>query len=211
MAQESLVRFYDLSGPKTWSPFCWATRYALNYKGIPYSTTKLAYPAIKPTCEKLFSDMTGLEATVPIVEILGAHDDEYRVLNDSTPIARLLNQRFTEEAGFKTLAGVDAIAKHEQAIDMLGWCILRWIMNDVYENALDPHDGSREYFKRTREASVKCALEDVLELRGGGEASLIRQIKESWIALRERMKREDGNGERESSLNNLFNLPLRRS
>jgi hypothetical protein len=77
-ATEPLIRLYDLSGPKPWSPWCWCTRYALNYQGIPYTTTELSYPGFKPTCEKLFSDMTGLEATVPIIEILGP---DYKALN----------------------------------------------------------------------------------------------------------------------------------
>jgi hypothetical protein len=192
---EPLVRFYDLSGPKPWSPWCWCTRYALDYKGIPYTTTKLSYPGIKPTCERLFSDMTGLEATVPIIEILGP---DYKALNDSAPIARLLNERFTEKDGFKDLKGVEGIEEYDEKVDKLrlGGGIIRWIMNDVYEKALDPNDGSKEFFKTTRESRLKCDLKDVTEVKGGGEEKVLQSIKDGWALLRERMKGEDGTGER---------------
>jgi glutathione S-transferase len=187
---EPLVRFYDLSGPKPWSPWCWCTRYALNYKEIPYTTTKLSYPGIKPTCKKLFLDMTGLEATVPIIEILGP---DYKVLNDSIPIARLLNERFTEKDGFKDLKGVEGLEEYAKNAER---GIIWWIVNDVYENALDPDDGSKEYFKTTRESLLKYDLKDVTKLKGGGEEKVLETIRKGWALLRERMKGEDGSGER---------------
>jgi hypothetical protein len=188
---EPLVRFYDLSGPKPWSPACWCIRFVLNYKGIPYTTTKLSYPAIKPKCEELFPDMTGLDATVPIIEILGPN---YKALNDSTPIAHLLNERFTAEMGYKHLQNVGF--EHPS---MAGEGIFPWVCHDVYVNCLDPSDGSKEYFKRTREERLKCDLKDVTELLGKGEEALLDLIRDRFSRLRERMKADDGMGERESS------------
>ncbi|KAF7890435.1 hypothetical protein EAF00_008750 [Botryotinia globosa] len=188
-----LVHFYDLSGPQPWSPACWLTRYALNYKNIPYSVEKVSYPAIKPLCEKLFPDMTNLSATVPIIEILAP---PHIALNDSTPIAKLLNERFTEEKGYRHLRGVEQLDDYEEtSAQFLGRSILRWIMNDVYENALDKNDGSREYFKRTREEFLGCELKDVTEVRGGGEAAVLEDLKGSWEGLRERMVGDDGESE----------------
>jgi hypothetical protein len=66
-----LVRLYELSGEPPGSPYCWLIRFALNLKGIPYTVTKLSFPAIKPTCEKFFPGMEGISATVPIIELLG--------------------------------------------------------------------------------------------------------------------------------------------
>ncbi|KAH8799731.1 hypothetical protein F5884DRAFT_847958 [Xylogone sp. PMI_703] len=184
---EPSVRFYDLSGPKPWSPACWCTRFALNYKGIPYTTVKLSYPAIKPKCEELFTDMTGLDATVPIIEILGPN---YKALNDSTPIAHLLNERFTEEMGYKHLRDVGF--EHPS---MAGQGIYPWIVNDVYENCLDPSDGSKEFFKRTREEDMECELKDVMEVLGKGEETLLNLIRERFSRLRERLKNDDGSNE----------------
>jgi glutathione S-transferase len=192
--QEPLVRFYELSGPKPWSPSCWSIRYALNYKGIPYSVTKLSYPAIEPTCESLFPSMEGLDATVPIVEILAP---PYAAINDSTPIALLLNERFTEKDGFKDLRGLENVAKHEEEQKFLVRSLLRWIMYDVYQNALDPSDGSKEFFKRTREEFLGVELKDVLEVKGGGEEAVLQAIKNNWANLQRRMKDDDGSGERE--------------
>lgn len=194
---EPLVHFYDLSGKKPWSPFCWITRYTLNYKGIPYKTTKISYPSIKPTCEKLFPDMTAIEATVPIIEILGTG---YQALNDSTLIAKLLNERFTEEEGYKHLKDVEKLEGYKSNP---GRGIIRWIIYDVYENALDPSDGSREFFKETRETRLGCDLSEVTEKKGGGEEAVWEELKKGWAVLRERMTDDDGTGERESSGNSF--------
>jgi hypothetical protein len=134
--------------------------------------------------------MTGLEATVPIIEILAP---DYKVLNDSTPIARLLNERFTEKDGFKGLKGVEEIEEYEKKAKR---GVIWWIINDVYENALDPDDGSKEYLKTTRESDFKYDLKDITELKGGGEEKVLERIREGWALLRERMKAEDGSGER---------------
>ncbi|KAF7914408.1 uncharacterized protein EAF01_000814 [Botrytis porri] len=188
-----LVHFYDLSGPQPWSPACWLTRYALNYKNIPYRVEKISYPAIKPLCERLFPDMTNLDATVPIIEILAP---PHVALNDSTPIAKLLNERFTQENGYRDLKGVEELEVYEAtSAKFFGRAILRWIINDVYENALDKGDGSREYFKRTREEFLGCELKDVMEVRGGGEAAVLEDLKVRWKGLRERMLGDDGESE----------------
>jgi hypothetical protein len=195
---EPLVRFYDLSGPKPWSPSCWLTRFALNYKRIPYTTVKVPYPGIKPLCESLFPDMTDIGATVPIVEIL---QPPHQVLNDSTPIAKLLNERFTEKDGYRDLILVDKVDEYDASGgQFLGRAIIRWIINDVYETALDKEDGSREYFKTTREGFLGCDLKDVTEVRGGGEAAVLEDLKVQWARLRERMASEDGKGERKLSI-----------
>lgn len=136
--------------------------------------------------------MTGLEATVPIIEILGPN---YKALNDSTPIAMLLNERFTEEMGFKHLKDVEKRADYNS---WPGRGIIRWIINDIYENALDPNDGSREYFKSTREAHTNCDLKDVTQVLGGGEDAVWEELKQGWATCRDRMKEDDGTGERES-------------
>ncbi|ESZ95406.1 hypothetical protein SBOR_4201 [Sclerotinia borealis F-4128] len=183
---EPLVRFYDLSGPKLWSPSCWFKRYALNYKGIPYTIVKVSYPGIKPLCERLFPDMTDIGSTVPIVELL---QPPHRVVNDSTPIAKLLNERFTEKDGYRDLKLVDEVDEYDAfGAQCAGRAIIRWIINDVYETALDKEDGSREYFKTTREDFLGCDLKDVTEVRGGGEAAVIEDLKVQWASLRERMR-----------------------
>ncbi|RDW71831.1 hypothetical protein BP5796_07865 [Coleophoma crateriformis] len=184
-----LVRFYDLSGPKTWSPACWSTRYALNYKGIPYTVTKLSYPDIRPTCERLFADMTGLRATVPIIEILG---DKPQALNDSTPIARLLNERFPASEGYRDLKCLDVMDDYQRKSRHCRQAILLWIVADVHGYALDPHE---EYFKRTREESFKVPLSEVTEKIGGGEEAVLQQIREGWEPMRQRMMQEDGTGD----------------
>lgn len=193
---EPLVRFYDLSGPEPWSPPCWCIRYVLNFKGIPYTTIQLPFQDIKPTYEKLFLNTTGVKATVPIIEILGPN---YKVLNDSTPIAELLNSAFKEVDGYKDLKGLDDIRKHIKETGQLVRNIFRWVVYDAYENALSPNDGSREFYKMTRERDTGCRMEDIAVKLAGGEAAILEELKTSWASLRERMSKEDSTGERGTS------------
>lgn len=44
---------------------------------------------------------------------------------------------------------------------------------------------------------TKCDLKDVTKARGGGETAVPEDIRQSWMSLRERMKKEDENAERE--------------
>lgn len=142
--------------------------------------------------------MTDISATVPIIEIL---QPPYRALNNSTPIAKLLNERFTEKDGYRDLKLVDEVDEYDvSGARFLRRPILRWIINDVYETALDKEDGSREFFKTTREDFLGCDIKDVTEVRGGGEAAVLADLKVQWASLRERMVSDDGKGERKFSL-----------
>lgn len=88
--------------------------------------------------------------------------------------------------------------------------IIRWIAADIYENALDRNDGSREFFKKSREGFFGYDLHEITEKVGGGEAAVLEKIRNHWDALRERMKGDDGIGERmlirPSSLFLMFRL-----
>jgi len=201
---EPLVHFYDLAGPDTWSPSCWHTRFALAYKGIPYKTTKLSYPDIKPTCERLFgADFAdkGLKATVPIIEILPSsiHKTAPQALNDSIPIAKLLNQVFTPELGFKHLEGIEEAEKYQEVLFKDGaWTgIWLWTIVDVWANTLKGDVRGQEFVRSTRESKSKCTLEEVMEVKGGGEEKVVEMLRKGWVVLKERMAKEDGNGERE--------------
>lgn len=187
---EPLVRFYDLSGPKCWSPACWRTRYALNFKKIPYECVKLSYPAIKSTCLKLLSPTwPDDDCTVPIIEIL---QEPYVAINDSRPIAELLNQRFTEKDGYPE---IKLIEETKTLVPGRGMAIFKWIMYDVYLNALDPEDGSKEFYFRTRTADLG-PIHEYATKDGGSEEKIWEGLKLGWLRLKERMSKEDGTGER---------------
>lgn len=42
-------------------------------------------------------------------------------------------------------------------------------------------------------------MKDLMQVKGGGEEACIEKIKGSWVDLQERMKNEDGTGERKIS------------
>lgn len=61
---------------------------------------------------------------------------------------------------------------------------------------MDRSDGSREFYKRTRETDEGCALQDIMNVVGGGEDSILRDLRSYWDALRVRTHGDDGTGER---------------
>lgn len=187
------VRLYDLSGPKPWSPACWNTRYALNYKGIPFETVHVSFPNIVPTNQKLLGSTPREDDTVPILEILSP---EYKVLNESTEIAHLLESTFPPEKGYKPLKDLDKVKQYiKDRKDLIRW-IFCWVAHDAYENCLDRSDGSREFFKeKTRVKSGGYRLEDLSAVKGG-EVVVMEGIRERWEGLRLRMEGDDGSGER---------------
>lgn len=79
-------------------------------------------------------------------------------------------------------------------------------MFDVYENCLDRTDGSREFFKESREGYLG-KMEDVTESQGGEEV-VMGEIRKRWEGLRERMEGDDATGERMCDLTSLAHLNL---
>ncbi|KAJ7160330.1 hypothetical protein C8R46DRAFT_1285980 [Mycena filopes] len=55
MASRSSIVFYDHIPTlgETWSPNLWKTRYALNFKGLPFRTEWVEYPDIEELAEKI--------------------------------------------------------------------------------------------------------------------------------------------------------------
>lgn len=100
------------------------------------------------------------------------------------------------------MEGVEEVEDHVKEVkkgDMgLVRAIFRWIAADIYENALDANDGSKEFFRRSREGNAGCKLGEIIEVKGGGEEKLLDELRVCWGSLRERMRGEDGNGDRES-------------
>ncbi len=89
------------------------------------------------------------------------------------------------------------VEKYEEETMFRQRAIVRWICYDVWKNALDDKDGSKEFFKTTREANFG-PLETVTERRGSRDAAVFEDHKVQWLGLKERMAKEDGTGERES-------------
>jgi len=128
-----------------------------------------------------------------------------KALNDSVPIARFLNEMFTGEDGFRFLEGVEEALEYDERLTVNKFFrpLLRWIVADVWRNALDGDERGQAYFRETREkrfgevifgGEKAVRLEDILELSGGEERTL-QGLREGWVELRERMEKEDGSGE----------------
>jgi len=90
---------------------------------------------------------------------------------------------------------IEEMKQYQAECSFRGRAIFRWIVYDVWANALDENDGSKDYFKRTREEKLG-PLEDIVEKRGGGDAAIFEDHKVQWLKLKERMAEEDGVGER---------------
>ncbi|KAF8493149.1 hypothetical protein JB92DRAFT_3090396 [Gautieria morchelliformis] len=56
MEISTIITLYDVPSDfhgKAWSPNVWRARYALNYKGVPYKTVWIEYPEIEPTMRSI--------------------------------------------------------------------------------------------------------------------------------------------------------------
>lgn len=138
--------------------------------------------------------MTNIEPAAPLIEILYPR---YEVINGSFSIAKLLVQKFPPEDGYKKLEGVDVIEQYLDEIPNIAQAILKYIVYDTYKNALDPYDGSKRHYKRKMEGMMKCKLSNVMANCREAEAAVLQEIRDAWLPLRERMKTEDENTERE--------------
>ncbi|KAI0684281.1 glutathione transferase GTE1 [Cytidiella melzeri] len=92
------IIFYDIDSPKAgraWSPHTWRTRYALNYKGIPYKTEWVEYPDIEALCKKIGASATTKKDgrdhyTLPVI-----YDPSTgKVVSDSLAISKYLDTAY---------------------------------------------------------------------------------------------------------------------
>jgi len=158
------ITFYDIPSQvpgKAWSPNTFKARIALNYKGIPFTTEWVEYPDIEPLLKKIGGAPTSKKEdgrdhyTLPAI-----HDSETgKVVTDSLNIAVYLDEKFPEKPllfPHGTRAAIELFLYHFETNFHRP---LRNLLLPPCCNNLNPF--SEEYFRRTREASFGCKMEEI--------------------------------------------------
>ncbi|KAI0137641.1 putative glutathione S-transferase [Hypoxylon sp. NC0597] len=160
MSSQEIV-FFDLpSKPpnKSWSGNTLKTRFALNYKGIPYKTEWIEYPDIKPR----FQDHLPKKDlyTVPTIIL-----PDGTWVTDSSEIAKVLEEKHPEPSLHLDSPYLPKYAEQLVAVFKL---IGPVYVPGVYKRILN--EPSLDYFRTTREKWTGTTLEKYEESGGeGGE------------------------------------------
>ncbi|KAJ5618752.1 hypothetical protein N7510_002736 [Penicillium lagena] len=158
---ESEVVLYDLACIRgvCFSPVVWRIRLMLNYKRIPYRTIFLEFPDIEPTMKALgvvpgeSSSSSQYKYTVPVIH----HIPSNMYIMESMLIAQFLESTYPDPpVPLTTELGREIISKSR---DVVGPAFRASVMPREI-GILSPR--AQEYFRRTREASLGCRLEDKL-------------------------------------------------
>ncbi|KAE9396353.1 hypothetical protein BT96DRAFT_958228 [Gymnopus androsaceus JB14] len=158
------IIFYDIPFAEPgvcWSPFTWRTRYCLNYKGLPYRTEWVEYPDIEALCIKIGAAPTDVqddgvtpEYTLPVI-----YDPTTgRAVSDSFDIAVYLDATYpsTPRVMHPGMQGIQTACASYANFQTAR--VRPFVIPAVFQKL--PPGRSQEYFRRTREVTIGCKLED---------------------------------------------------
>ncbi|KAF5328331.1 hypothetical protein D9619_013355 [Psilocybe cf. subviscida] len=157
------IILYDIPSTlkgNAWSPNTWKTRYALNFKGIPYKTEWVEYPDIEALCIKLGIPKSPFEDHYTFPAIHDPSTGAY--LSDSWEIAVYLEKTYPDTPKLfphNTVALQHAtFTAYDDNLAALWFTVL-----PDTNNILNP--ASEAYFRRTREKAFGKKMEE-LEAKG---------------------------------------------
>ncbi|KAJ6535022.1 hypothetical protein B0H19DRAFT_1038969 [Mycena capillaripes] len=162
MSTASIV-FYDIPSTlpgKCFSPNLWKTRYALNFKGIPYETVWLEYPEIEPLCREIGAAPTSTKPdgrphfTLPVIHDLSTGT----VVSDSSKIAAYLDATYPNTPRLMPPHTVGLHRAFEDAAHELIIPLYRYGLPPSHAVMNPP---SADYFRRTREEFFGTTLENL--------------------------------------------------
>ncbi|KAG6850448.1 hypothetical protein H0H93_013320 [Arthromyces matolae] len=98
MAQPIILYDIPSTAPgSAWSPNVWKTRFALNYKGIPYRTEWIEYPDIEATCKSIGASPTEERDGRPLYTLPVIYDPSTRsAIAESAVIAEYLDATYPD-------------------------------------------------------------------------------------------------------------------
>lgn len=157
MTTHQQIILFDLPGKdgKCWSFNPWKTRFALNYKALPYTTEWLEYPDIKPRLEPHLDNVPAY--TVPTIRYTDG-----RYIRDSRAIADLLEK---EHPSPSLHLDSPYLSQLEKLFPELVGAVIGHFIPLVPKRILS--DASQEYWYRTRESRLGMTLDALEEARGG--------------------------------------------
>ncbi|KAI9498661.1 glutathione S-transferase [Zychaea mexicana] len=159
MAPSPQIVLYDLklvdAPGLIWSPNTCKTRYALNYKGIPYKTVWLTYPEVHSEIPKL-TKKDGRPTVPVIVDLL--HDST--VVQDSWEIVKYLEEVYPDTP---KLFNTNSIGAH---LFFQDYCTQKLLFAVVFRlvlsNMIDLAGEHKEWFIKTREAFLGMSIKEFI-------------------------------------------------
>ncbi|KAJ7616675.1 hypothetical protein FB45DRAFT_934725 [Roridomyces roridus] len=177
------IVFYDIPSKLPiicWSPNLWKIRYALNFKGIPYTTVWVEYPDVEAQCKELGGAPTTTKPdgsgrphyTLPMIydQSTGA------VVTDSMNIVTYLDATYPSLPRLMSPNTAGLQHAFDAAANALMTPIYPYILPGAYK-ILNP--SSAEYFGRTRKAKWGKPLEE-LTPRGAADEIEWKKLKDGF-------------------------------
>ncbi|KAF8507815.1 hypothetical protein JB92DRAFT_2957157 [Gautieria morchelliformis] len=172
MASDSIITLYDVPSDfngKAWSLNMWKARYALNYKGVPYKTVWLEYPEIEPTIRSIGAAPTRKKPdgsplyTLPVIvdPSRTAPSGGPTVVSESFHIAEYLDETYpTPSTGALFPPGTKALQQlfYDHFFKNVLMVTIPMALPEMFKHL---NEGSRPYWRLTREAMLGGKLEEV--------------------------------------------------
>ncbi|KAH9832518.1 uncharacterized protein C8Q71DRAFT_256926 [Rhodofomes roseus] len=156
-----VIIFYDIPGTvpgSAWSPNTWKTRFALNYKGLPYRTEWVEYPDIATVLPSLGVEPStdSTPYTLPAI-----YDPRTRkTIMDSNKISLYLDETYPDTPVLLSAETRVFQTAFEHAFrSTLHSKLMPLIMYRIAATALNPP--SSKYFFETREKALGVKLEEL--------------------------------------------------
>ncbi|KAI0712273.1 hypothetical protein C8Q76DRAFT_622299 [Earliella scabrosa] len=183
------IVFYDLAwkaAGRSWSPNTWKTRYALNIKGLPYTTVWVEFPDVASLCKKLNAPPTATHKdgspyyTLPV--IYDPNTDT--VVAESTVIARYLDKTYPDTPAVipKEIAALNAAFDRAMSATVVTMDLFAFMIPAVY-GILNP--ASLPYFRVTRESFFGAKLEEIAPVGSEKRAKHWEAVKKGFHEVAE--------------------------
>ncbi|KAJ7146362.1 hypothetical protein C8R44DRAFT_757257 [Mycena epipterygia] len=172
------ITLYDIASTvpgQAWSPNTAKTRYALNFKGIPYKTVFLEYLEIEPLCKKIGAKPTTDKEPYYTLPVIYDPSTDTAV-SDSIDIAHYLDATYPD---LPRLMPAGTAAFHYAFAEAYSTTLY-----PLYTYALPAtlpilNLASQDYFRRTREKLFGQRLEDVVPT-GDRHIHTWKKLKEAF-------------------------------
>ncbi|KAF8205923.1 hypothetical protein K438DRAFT_1715096 [Mycena galopus ATCC 62051] len=175
------IIFYDI--PSTlptiaWSPNTWKTRYALNFKGLPYKTVWVEYPDIEARCKEIGAAPTRNKPdgrpmyTLPVIHDLSTG----AVISDSSNIAAYLDETYPDKQVLIPVGTAGFHRAFEEAVPALIAPIFPYGKPASLQRLNPP---STEYYRRAREEGLGATLEERIP-KGDADVAEWKKLKDGF-------------------------------
>ncbi|KAL1734091.1 hypothetical protein EV714DRAFT_281225 [Schizophyllum commune] len=188
----SPIIFYSIPSQKgCWSLHTLKIRYALNYKGLPFRTEWVEYPDIEKKCKEIGAEPTDTKEdgsplyTLPVI----SDPSTGKVISDGPKIAKYLDDTYPDTPKLYP-PGTEATQKDAMA-QLFGKAApaLRPMVVPCVVHILG--EGSKPYFRATREKALGCTLEEKIP-KGEDRKVRLEQGREAFEAFLGRFEDEGG-------------------